>query len=298
MNFLTEDQRNAILKTMSKEQVVVLFDHKKRDIQSMFLNEIFSKDDEWEFVDYNESSFYQNKNIPKSDRLYCACGKEVKYQYILKSKHTGEQIGLSLQHFSEHTNIPINIAKNVKEGLQEIDRHLDGILVEVYKEHGFQSDISIFLIDYSLELLELSNRLKETVSAFSGVNLPLGWNDYWNIKTAIDDFKKQLIIKEQKRVTQERKARELSRKRPMSLQNKQLIDDVIIIIDQYYVTEGSVIDIRDIVRLLVADLNYKDVRLIGYVGPTMEIIANEICPDRLVRDSFYLYRKLTPEKIS
>ncbi|MBO0423292.1 hypothetical protein [Enterococcus plantarum] len=57
MIVLTEEQREAIINKMSENQRKVLFTYKRRDIQSMFLNKIFSEDDEWEYDDYHENSY-------------------------------------------------------------------------------------------------------------------------------------------------------------------------------------------------------------------------------------------------
>lgn len=71
--------------------------------------------------------------------MYCACGKEVKYQYVLRSKKSQQKIGLSLQHLSDHINIPLSIARNIKAGIQGIDRHLDKF---VYKLNNNRNKIS------------------------------------------------------------------------------------------------------------------------------------------------------------
>ncbi|OTN83996.1 hypothetical protein A5819_003546 [Enterococcus sp. 7E2_DIV0204] len=297
MIVLTEEQREAIINTMSENQRQVLFTYKRRDIQSMFLNKIFSEDDEWEYDDYHESSYYQNSKVSKKERLYCACGKEVKYQYVLRTKKSQQKIGLSLQHLSDHTNIPLSIARNIKAGIQEIDRHLDGILIMVRDGEGFQKEILNFTENHSVEL-EISTRLKETMNAFASVDLPLSWKDYWSVKKKINTFEKERSLTLQRFLVQERKERILSRKRPKNLQSKELLDDIIVIIDTHYIQSGSWIDIREIVRFLVEEYNYVGDRLIGYVGPIMQELAEEICPGHLTRESFYNYRKTTHEKLA
>jgi hypothetical protein len=296
MIVLTEVQRDEILENLSAEQREVFLRYKKNDIESMFLNKIFKEDYEWEYVDFDQSPYYQNNAIPKEERLYCACGREVKYQYILRSKNTNCEIGLSLQHFAEHTNIPLPLAKKIAEGIGRIDRKMDELLIKIQKGEKFQKDISNFRIKYSYEL-NISKRLKDTMNAFCSVDLPLGRNDYSKIKKAMDEFEREIFINQRIKEAQIRKRQEQASKRPRSLADPQLHKDIILLLDKYYSKKDSFIDIRDIVTLLVNESDYKNEQLIGYVGPVMKKIAEKEYSRYLNEENLYIYKKLIDDAI-
>ncbi|MBL1228222.1 hypothetical protein IW492_03110 [Enterococcus sp. BWB1-3] len=263
----------------------------------MFLNEIFTKDDCWEFYDYKESDCYQAEKVPVENHLFCACGREVKYQYLLRAKTKNEIIGLSLKHFSDHTNIPEKIARNVREGIQKINRHLDDILIRVSRGEGFQSFIANAVGFYNGQVA-FPDMLKERMNAFYKVDLPMSTKDTNKVNQIIADFKH---IQREKECEEERQRHEewlKSRKRPKSIGDDEFLGDIIKLIDQYYVEKDVIIDINQITILLKKKSGYVHERLIGYVGPAMKLISNEVCPGHLIQESHFTYRKLKSEPMA
>ncbi|MGC6770339.1 hypothetical protein [Enterococcus sp. LJL51] len=295
LGILPKDAAIHFTYTQKVQKIVV--HPKKKDIQSMFLNDISTKDNCWEFYDYEESDCYQVAKIPEENHLFCACGREVKYQFLLRSKKTKEIIGLSLKHFSEHTNIPEKIARNVREGIQKIDRHLDDILLKVSRGEGFQPFISDAISLYS-EQITFPNLLKERMSEFLKVDLPMSTRDSREVNQIIVEYKS---IQREKGYKEEQNHYEewlKSRKRPSSFRDDEFLGDIIKIIDLYYVEKDVIIDINQIAILLKRNSGYVHERLIGYVGPAMELISKEICPGHLIQESHFTYKKLKSEPLA
>ena len=121
---LTAEKRQELWHALTVLQKETLLAHKKYRLQSLFLTENFLEDEAWQFADFKEDPFY-----PKGeDKLYCRCGRQVKYQFILVSTETGELMPLGSTHFAQHLGVPELVAHQVRSGLHQIDRGLDLIL--------------------------------------------------------------------------------------------------------------------------------------------------------------------------
>ncbi|MGH2208237.1 hypothetical protein ACQ1ZL_16545, partial [Enterococcus faecalis] len=62
---LNQIQRDRILGKMTASERNVLFEYKLKDRRNYFLNQIYLKDTDWEFIDYKESLHYQDKSVSK-----------------------------------------------------------------------------------------------------------------------------------------------------------------------------------------------------------------------------------------
>jgi hypothetical protein len=304
---LTEEKRALALQCLYEDQRTILTKWRRVDVHSLFLNDLFEKDTDWIFYDYKESECYQNSDFPVEERLFCHCGREVKYQYLLQGKNTKEIIGLSLEHLSEHTGIPQKIAKEVHVGINVINRHYDETLVQVLHNKGFQDDIRWFMDDY-LRFSTLSTTLKERVIDYESVDLPLNHKDYARIVTAArnmsliprhsfpsknrqsptetPDFSTNIVNKPRKIKNQYS---------PVGINDPKLKNDILYILNAYYPVANSEIYLKDVVTILIYDLEYNPTRLIGFVGPMMEHIQKEY-PVHLWMGTRQLYKKLSDEK--
>lgn len=181
---LTKEKREELLAALTRGQQAVLAQYKREQLNSLFLTKNYLKDSDWTFVAFHENPFYHT-NMSEQTRLYCQCGRELKYQYVLVSQKTGESIKLGAVHFSQHIGVDPKIAAQVHQGLHTIDRGLDKILIQVAKGQGFpEKSFRRFTL---IREHDLPQNLLERIQAFRKVNLPLHPADH-----------EQLLLKIQK----------------------------------------------------------------------------------------------------
>lgn len=306
---LTTKERNLAYRKLNDIQKQVLEKWKKTDIRSNFLNDLFAKNPEWDFYDYKESTGYQDSSLPHEKRLFCHCGREVKYQYILQSKTTLELISLSLEHLSEHTGIPYDVAKEIHTGINRIDRYLDETLSLVLQDQGFQIDIIWFVL-HSMGHSELSKILQARITEYVSADLPLNESDYSRVVAAKNAERRkqyrEIYSNRNKNNTTNKtvqtdnpskgKNQSGDRYSPSMVNDQKLRNDLLEMLNAKYLFRDSDILVGNLVNLLINEKNYNPQRLIGYVGPTMERLAKDN-PSLLLMESRRHYKKISDEKI-
>ncbi|VFA57536.1 Uncharacterised protein [Enterococcus hirae] len=188
---LNQIQRDRILGKMTELQRNVLFEYKLKDRKNYFLNQIYLKDTDWEFIDYKESLHYHDKDVSKEERFFCQCGREIKYQCVLRSKKNGDLLNLSLHHLEKHTSIPKNIAKEIEQGILEFDEVLDGILQKFDKGERFPQWYKEFYQEHQCKL-QISETYQERIRMFMSVNLPISSNDEWELRRKSNHYLQEL----------------------------------------------------------------------------------------------------------
>lgn len=191
MLVLNQIQRDRILGKMTASQRNVLFEYKLKDRRNYFLNQIYLKDTDWEFIDYKESLHYQDKGVSKKERLFCQCGREIKYQCVLRSNKSGELINLSLHHLEKHTSIPKNIAKEIEQGILELDEVLDSILRKFDKGERFPQWYKNFYRKYQC-ILQVSEPYRERMRMFIKEDLPISTSDELELRKKSNLYLKEL----------------------------------------------------------------------------------------------------------
>ncbi|MFZ8764937.1 hypothetical protein [Enterococcus diestrammenae] len=169
---LTAEKRQELWHTLTVLQKETLLAHKKYRLQSLFLTENFLEDEAWQFADFKEDPFY-----PKGEnKLYCRCGRQVKYQFILVSTETGELMPLGSTHFAQHLGVPELVAHQVRSGLHQIDRGLDLILQQVAV--GLHFPEKLYREAQVRQLLpKLPAEVAERLQAFAVADLPIYQED-------------------------------------------------------------------------------------------------------------------------
>lgn len=72
--------------------------------------------DQWEFIDYQDAG----DAWQKTSQLYCECGRKLRYQYTLENKQTGLRKSFGLNHLTEHTGIPPELARLIVNELRQL----------------------------------------------------------------------------------------------------------------------------------------------------------------------------------
>ena len=72
---------------------------------------------------------YEKMHFGIIPKLKCECGKNLRYQYILRSS-SGKELKLGVTRFAQHAGIPQNIANQIHERVNSIMIFRDEILVK------------------------------------------------------------------------------------------------------------------------------------------------------------------------
>ncbi|WP_086350876.1 hypothetical protein [Candidatus Enterococcus clewellii] len=166
---LTREQRIELWQLLTPFQQETLQEFKRYQIQSLFLTENFLKDEEWLFVDFKENPIYPHG---EEGRLFCRCGRELKYQFILASEKTGETLTLGSTHFSQHLGVTPKVAQQVQAGIHHLDRGVDLILLSVSKGLRFPRRYYNLFINRGLKK-HCSSTFLTRLAAFAKADLPL-----------------------------------------------------------------------------------------------------------------------------
>lgn len=129
-----ETHRQSIIRKLNHMQRDVLDKYHKKTKRSILQNEIIQKTDKWEFIDIKVGENYRDNTKSQAERLYCQCGAELKYQYQLLDKQSGELIGLGETCFEHYTGISSEVAEQIKKEQLELDEWLDDILLNVEEQ--------------------------------------------------------------------------------------------------------------------------------------------------------------------
>ncbi|MBB6451780.1 hypothetical protein HNQ94_000201 [Salirhabdus euzebyi] len=143
-DILSVQERGSILKQLSNDQREFLLYKAKRGKKTVFAN-VMAKDkglssfsehltdeqlegllEDWVLEDVIDGG--DNWRVKE---LYCECGKQLRYQYIIRHVKTNEIRKFGIVHFEEHSGLPSEIVKEVIKGFQKIDYELDELLVKI-----------------------------------------------------------------------------------------------------------------------------------------------------------------------
>lgn len=166
---LTSEKRRELWDKLTPIQQETLQRFKKYRMQSLFLTENFLMAEEWRFVDFKENPAYPHG---EENKLFCRCGRELKYQFLLVSEKTGEELALGATHFAQHLGVSPKIAKQIQSGIHTLDRGVDLILTSVDKGLHFPKRYYNLFLSRGLTP-QCSDSFLERVAAFSKADLPL-----------------------------------------------------------------------------------------------------------------------------
>lgn len=122
----TSSQRWEIYERLTKQQRIVMDQHRRYLIHSRFLEENYLAATDWIFSDFKINPFYRTSR--RQQKLYCECGRELKVQYIVRSPKTGKELKLGINHFAEHLHVSPTVAASINQGMTKVDLALDEIL--------------------------------------------------------------------------------------------------------------------------------------------------------------------------
>ena len=174
ITILKVTDRNRIWQLLNQDQKEIFQKYFRIQMADSLLNRTFHGATRWRLfainIDYDWDA--RKKGVLCSPALRCQCGRRLRYQYELESiGHDQKHIKLGSTHFSEHLGIPLSIATEVKNQVNQIQSVMDEILVKFDHNERFPKRFSAKIIDGMLCLAteKFANRILD----FQRVDMPL-----------------------------------------------------------------------------------------------------------------------------
>src|SRR5690625_28421 len=147
--YLSQSERDEIFETLTEGQKRFVTEKLKRGRKTLFANvlakskaghlvDVEANDfaSKWEFIDYLDAGSGWRIN----SKLFCECGRKLRYQYIVRNSKTNEVMKFGINHFEEHTGIPSELAREIVKGIERIDYEMDEVLIKIRNNWTIQSE--------------------------------------------------------------------------------------------------------------------------------------------------------------
>lgn len=180
---LTLKERSEIYQRLTKAQRALIDAHRKYLVRSEFIKDSYLSASDWDFMDLKIDEEYP-KSHNKQNMLYCECGRRLKYQYLVKSKASGKVMGLGIQHFKDHLNIPHQVASEIVQRLNNVDFALDELLWlkrrgvtfphALWKQYAFV----LYQNQYMEKTTPFNYELSQRFADFKEADMPIYVSDY------------------------------------------------------------------------------------------------------------------------
>lgn len=195
---LSEKDRREIFNELTSEQIRVIRKYVLDATKSELLTKHFMRGINWELVDLGYDPLFKKKLSKRkyNPTLYCsACGKSLKYQYVIRSLQTGYVESLGETCLNQRTGISLNIAKEVHESKRVINVFQDEILLLVHIGKVFPINMYKKVHDINGDV-GWSNTFRNRILEFKRANLPLFHKDYSKLEIDWDNVKKEIELEE------------------------------------------------------------------------------------------------------
>ena len=198
---LSEKDRKEIFNELTSEQIRVIRKYVLDATKSELLTKHFMRGINWELVDLGYDPLFKKKLSKRkyNPTLYCsACGKPLKYQYVIRSLQTGYIESLGETCLNQRTGISLNIAKEVHESKRVINVFQDEILLLVHIGKVFPIKMYKKVHDINGDV-GWSTTFRNRILEFKRANLPLFHKDYSKLEIDWDNVKKEIELEEKEK---------------------------------------------------------------------------------------------------
>jgi hypothetical protein len=186
----TIEEREVLTNQLNHKQKQLLEKHRKYRIRSLFLKNSYMQTTQWRFSELKVNPFYPEA-FSDGTKLKCDCGRPLKYQFILQSNKKKKTIALGINHFADHLNIPIEVAREIQKGVNEIDIALDELLWLKKNQVVFPESVwqrycyAIYRNNQLAKPIQLNKRLAQRLLDFREAQMPVYISDYEAMETEI-----------------------------------------------------------------------------------------------------------------
>jgi hypothetical protein len=194
-------ERKERFEKLTEAQQAFIHQQRKYEVRSLFLQKHYLQTSDWEFVALNIDDEYERG---VHSQLTCACGRPLKYQFVIESKIKQQEIRLGIQHFKDHLGISQQVAEEIKKGVAHVDLALDELLWLTEKGILFPEDLwqrYVFAYYRNNTLrrpLSLNQKLAARVVRFRDAKMPLFIGDYLSIVTEINQVDREAFDRQEK----------------------------------------------------------------------------------------------------
>lgn len=222
--YLTQSQRDKIKANLDEKQKTFIQSYLKRGRKTVFANvlavekagntdraDIEKIASMWEFHDYIDAG--PNWNVVP--RLYCECGRALRYQYIVLNKKTKELKKFGINHFEEHVGIPPHLVREIKNGIERIDYEQDELLTKI--ANGWTlSDEGISNIPDRVEI-------PKDIQLHFDYNVPLLKPQIYRLKALISNYYKDETRLQVQKNREEQEARQRKEMQTAAKRREQIM---------------------------------------------------------------------------
>lgn len=201
-------ERKVLFEKLSPKQQALVNQQRKYEVRSLFVQKHYLQTSDWEFVTLNIDDEYERG---VHSQLKCACGRPLKYQFVIESKLKQQEIRLGIQHFKDHLGISQQVAEEIKKGVAHVDLALDELLWLTEKNVSFPEDLwqrYVFAYYRNNTLrrpLSLNQKLAERVGEFRVAEMPLFIGDYLSVVTEINQVDREAFDRKEKNFLADKK---------------------------------------------------------------------------------------------
>lgn len=210
---LEANKRDKILNTLSPKQIYALNEFRMYEMKSQFHNNHYLETTDWIFSGViTDRSFHRGKNF--KHKLHCDCGRPVKHLFILQSKSKKRKVlKLGITHFQDHINIPLEVIKEIKSGINQIQLYEDYILSRYANGSRFEIDLyNNFYIRGGFDIFNLPS-LEQKCELFRNADLPLFYRDHGTLLRYYKKIRSNPIVKMTRDEEDAERAAKLQRER-------------------------------------------------------------------------------------
>lgn len=128
---LTASARAAIWAQLSETQHDVLQARTLYAGKSQLFNDIYARGSRWRLTAVNIDTRWDQarRNLHAHPHYVCQCGRVVKYQYVLTgAQPPHERLTLGSTHFAQELGIPEDVAREVRQKVNQIQLYMDEVL--------------------------------------------------------------------------------------------------------------------------------------------------------------------------
>lgn len=192
---LSAEKRSLIWTQLTPQQKEVFNFYTMQQFTSKLLTRSFRISSSWRLISVNIDYEWdiRKKNKNHSGYQYCECGRPLKYQYEIEATNNPKHhLLLGSTHFAEHAGIPVKVATEIRNGMNEIQIYMDEILYRYRKGERFPDDQFGYL--FRNGTLKKPTEFNQKMNRFRDTGLPLFHVDKKSMLRLAKRFKNDEII--------------------------------------------------------------------------------------------------------
>ena len=198
---LSEKDRREIFDTLTDEQMRVIKKYVLYEAKSRLLSRYFWKGINWELVRLEYDPLFKKKRSKRkyNPTLYCnACGKPLKYQYVVRSLQTGYEQELGETCFTQRTGIPTHIAREIYKSKDDINLFQDEILNKYHTGIRFPKSIYKKSLYFSADEY-WGEALRDRILEFKRADLPLFHTDRLKLESYLASARREFELEKKEK---------------------------------------------------------------------------------------------------